>query len=49
MSLATMGARGRRIFNEKFMQLLDAADVPRTVKMGWNEQVNRLLTPPTTN
>ena len=46
MSLATMGVRGRRIFNEKFMQLLDAGDVPRTVKMGWNEQVNRLLTPP---
>jgi hypothetical protein len=43
MSLATMGTRGRRIFNEKFMELLDAPDVPRSVKMAWNDQVDRLL------
>jgi hypothetical protein len=48
MSLATMGARGRKVFNEKFMELLDDAGIPRSVKMGWNEQVERLLGPPIT-
>ncbi|MGO9113274.1 MAG: restriction endonuclease, SacI family [Thermoguttaceae bacterium] len=43
MSLATMGARGRSFFNQHLMRLLDAADVPKSVKMGWNNQVNQLL------
>jgi len=43
MSLATTGAGGRKIFNEKLMDLLDGPEIPRSVKMGWNTQVDRLL------
>jgi SacI restriction endonuclease len=43
MSLATMGARGRNLFNRHLMDLLEAADTPKSVKMGWNTQVDQLL------
>ena len=43
MLLATTGTRGRIIFNQTFMELLDGTDIPRSVKMGWNAQVDRLL------
>ncbi len=42
-SLATMGRKGRTIFNEALMELLDAPDIPRSLKMAWNTQVDRLL------
>ena len=43
MSLTTMGMRGRTIFNVKLMELLDGPDIPKSVKMGWNTQIDRLL------
>jgi hypothetical protein len=43
MSLATMGAKGRSLFNQHLMDLLEATDVPKSVKMGWNTQVDQLL------
>lgn len=41
--LATIGARGREIFNKKFLDLLDSPEVPSALKMKWNEQVNRVI------
>jgi hypothetical protein len=43
MSLATMGTRGRTEFNQHLMELLDAPDIPQSLKMAWNAQVNRLV------
>jgi hypothetical protein len=43
MSLATMGTRGRAIFNGKLMELLDAPDVPQLLKMAWNTHIDRLV------
>lgn len=43
MSLATMGTRGRAIFNGRLMELLDAPDVPQLLKMAWNTQIDRLV------
>lgn len=43
MSLATMGAKGRAIFNHELMELLDGPDIPRSLKMAWNMHVDRLL------
>lgn len=42
MSLATMGKRGRAIFNRELLNLLDAPDVPRSLKVAWNEHIQRL-------
>jgi hypothetical protein len=39
MSLATMGRRGRASFNRALVGLLEAPDVPRTMKVAWNEQI----------
>lgn len=43
MSLATMGTRGRASFNRVLVGLLEAPDVPRTMKVAWNEQIAELI------
>jgi len=44
--LSTVGSEGRKTFNQRFMELLDTQDIPRALKVAWNDQVDRLLTPP---
>jgi hypothetical protein len=43
MSLATMGRRGRDLFNRNLIALVDAADIPRPIKVAWNDQIERLV------
>lgn len=43
MTLATMGKKGRAAFNKFLVELLDAADVPRTLKVAWNDQVAKII------
>jgi hypothetical protein len=43
MLLATLGKAGRNIFNSSLMNLLDGPDVPKTVKIAWNESVGSLF------
>lgn len=42
MSLVTMNQAGRSAFNSQLVQLLDADDIPRTVKVAWNDLVGTL-------
>lgn len=44
MVLATMGAAGREVFNWALTGAFDAADTPVTLKVAWNDQVERLTT-----
>ena len=41
--LSTIGPRCRRIFTERFMELLGAKGVPAALKVAWNDQLDRLL------
>jgi hypothetical protein len=41
-TLATIGKNGRAVFISEMVKLLDADDVPRKMKVGWNEQVQKL-------
>lgn len=41
-SLATIGKKGRDIFNRTLVNLLDDQDIPKTLKVSWNEQIVRL-------
>jgi len=43
MTLATIGIRGRDAFNRSMISLIDAPDMPRSVKVKWNEQIERLV------
>jgi hypothetical protein len=43
MILATLGKNGRADFNKILIALLDTSDTPRTMKVAWNDQVNKLL------
>jgi len=43
MTLATIGPRGRDAFNRNMITLIDAPDMPRSVKVGWNETIERLV------
>ncbi|MGH9719448.1 MAG: hypothetical protein ACRD8O_04500 [Bryobacteraceae bacterium] len=43
MSLATMGRQGRDDFNRILIGLLDGPDIPRNVKVGWNNQIAALV------
>jgi hypothetical protein len=43
MSLATMGRRGRHRFNKILVELLDSPEIPRNVKVGWNNQIAALV------
>jgi hypothetical protein len=42
MVLATMGKRGRDIFNNHLLQLLDDVEIPRAVKVAWNDYIAAL-------
>jgi hypothetical protein len=42
MALATMGKRGRDLFNGHLIQLIDEPTMPRAVKVAWNEYVSAL-------
>ena len=44
MTLATMGKRGRTIFNRVLTELLSSPDVPKALKVSWNEQIARIAT-----
>jgi|ERR1041385_4388524 hypothetical protein len=41
--LSTIGPRCRRIFTERFMELLGTKGVPAALKVAWNDQLDRLL------
>jgi hypothetical protein len=43
MMLATMGSNGRSLFNNAMLELLELDDVPASLKVTWNEQVNRVV------
>ena len=43
ITLGTLGTRGRSAFNAAMIDLLDSPDVPATLKMSWNEQINRVV------
>lgn len=45
MALATMGKRGRDVFNAHLLELIDDATVPRAVKVAWNDYITALTEP----
>ena len=42
MVLATIGTQGRAMFVRTLLGLFDSSDVPATLKVAWNEQVQRI-------
>jgi len=42
MVLATMGKKGRGLFNQILLALLEGPDVPNSLKVTWNELITRL-------
>ncbi len=40
--LATLGIKGRDVFNSVLLERLDAADIPPALKVAWNEQIAQL-------
>ncbi len=44
MTLATTGKRGRTIFNRVLTELLSSPDIPKALKVTWNEQIARIAT-----
>jgi hypothetical protein len=42
MSLVTMGKRGRSEFNAQLRTLLDSDDTPRSIKVAWNQLVEKM-------
>ena len=42
MSLVTMGKRGRAAFNQALIDQLSRDDVPRSVKLAWNQIIAQL-------
>lgn len=43
MLLATLGRRGRHLFNGNLVKLLDDPDIPQALKVAWNESVGSLF------
>lgn len=43
MTLATMGRRGRDVFNRRLLNLVGERDMPKAVKVAWNRQIERIL------
>ena len=41
-ALSTIGKAGRFAFNLEMIKLLDSNDVPRKMKVGWNDQIQKL-------
>jgi hypothetical protein len=46
MALATMGKRGRALFNGHLLQLIDDAAIPRAIKVAWNDYISALTGTP---
>ena len=44
MVLATVGRKGREIFNQTFADMLENSDVPTALRVGWNSLVEELTT-----
>ena len=44
MVLATFGRRGRDVFNRALLRLLESEDVPVTIRVSWNQQMERITT-----
>ena len=44
MVLTTVGRRGREIFNQTFISMLEDASVPTALRVGWNGMVEKLTT-----
>lgn len=42
MLLATVGSSGRSTFNKSLIGLLDGPDIPRGLKVAWNDQISRI-------
>jgi hypothetical protein len=42
MTLATIGRQGRGKFNQKMISLLEDPDIPKYMKVSWNEQIEAL-------
>ena len=41
--LTTLGAKGRGVFTDAFLVLLDGKDVPAAIKVAWNDNVRELF------
>lgn len=46
MTLATIGAEGRAVFNRELLELLGGHDVPQALKVAWNNHVNHVTSNP---
>jgi hypothetical protein len=44
MALATLGKRGRDVFNGHLLELIDDAAIPRAVKVAWSDYIAALTT-----
>jgi len=44
MAIATMGRRGRELFNVNLLELMNGPSIPRSVKVAWNEYLSGLTT-----
>lgn len=42
-TLATLGSAGRRAFQENMVELLSGSDVPRAIRLAWNEALQTVL------
>jgi len=42
VTLATLGGVGRQVFMEKVIEMLSSNDVPKSLKVAWNEQMARI-------
>jgi hypothetical protein len=41
-TLGTLGVRGRALFCQELANRLDQQDVPKPMKVSWNEQIDRI-------
>lgn len=41
-TLVTVGSRGRRVFQDRLLHHLSAPEVPKTLKVAWNEKISGL-------
>lgn len=44
MTLATLGKKGRGMFNHVMLDRLSAEGVPSTLKVAWNDVIARITT-----
>lgn len=49
MVLATTGKKGRELFNQQLVSLLESPDIPRMLKVKWNEQIGKIIETPLSN